>query len=248
VEEVVEDIRRSGARRILIVDDNIFSDKQEAVRLFEALIPLKIKWGCQISIDVARDEALLDLISRSGCILFMIGFESLQNENLKQMKKGSHVTEKNYSIAIEKIKNRGIMIYASFVFGYDFDTPKIFDATLDFALKNKFALVNFNTLNPMPGTKLYERLKSEGRLFDEKWWLKEQYKYGEVMFQPKHMSPRQLKEECIRARFAFSRYSSILRRSLDRKANGNSLDNWSLFWIANLITRREYKNKMNRIR
>lgn len=248
VDRVVEEIEGAGVKRIVIVDDNLFSDKREAGRLFESLVPLGIKWGCQISLDVARDEALLDLLARSGCVFFLIGLESLRGKNLKQMKKGSHLSQEDGSNAVERIRDHGIMIYASFVFGYDHDTVDVFEETVDFSLKHKFALVNFNTLNPMPGTKLYDRLRSEGRLLSSTWWLHEKYKYGEVTFHPRRMSPRQLKEGCIWARFAFTRYASIFRRALDRKANGRNLGNLALYLFANWITRKEYKSKMDRIR
>jgi len=247
VDRVMEDIEKAGAERILIVDDNVFSHRQEAKRLFERLVPMRIKWGCQISIDVAKDDAMLALMAKSGCIFFLVGFESLRKGNLKQMKKGSNVSCEDCSGAIEKINDHGIMIYASFVFGYDFDTTDVFEETVAFSMKHKFALVNFNTLNPMPGTALYDRLKSEGRLIEERWWLHEKYKYGEVMFRPRQMTPQELKEGCIRARLAFSRYSSILRRAFHRKANSRNMGNLGLYLIANWITRKETRNKMDRI-
>jgi len=244
---VLEDLRQTSPKRIMFVDDNIFADRQEARKLMEALIPLNIQWGCQISIDIARHPEMLNLMARSGCILFMMGFESLRNENLRQMRKGSHVSARHYDEAIEKIKDHGIMIYGSFVFGYDSDTVDVFEQTLDFAMRHKFVIANFNTLNPMPGTRLYDRLDREDRLLDRAWWLHEKYKYGEVMFEPSRMTPRQLKEGCIRVRFAFSKPSGILRRALDRKANASSIQNLSLFLLANLVTRKEYKRKMKRI-
>ncbi len=246
-EALLEDIRRARPKRVIFVDDNIFADRREARKLFEALIPINIKWACQISIDIARNPEMLALMARSGCVLFMMGFESLRKENLKQMKKGSHVSAREYDQAIESIKAHGIMIYGSFVFGYDYDTPDVFEQTLEFALKHKLVIANFNTLNPMPGTRLYDRLKAEGRLLEERWWLHEKYRYGEVMFEPRGMTPRQLKEGCIRVRFEFSKPLGILRRALDRKANARTLGNLSLFLLGNVVTRREYRKKMRQI-
>jgi radical SAM superfamily enzyme YgiQ (UPF0313 family) len=212
------------------------------------LIPLKVQWGCQVSIDIARDPEVLALMARSGCVLFLIGFESLNRENLKQMKKGSHTSDRNYADAIRRIKDHGIMVYGSFVFGYDHDTEDIFAQTLDFATRHKFIIANFNTLNPMPGTRLYERLKAEERLLDESWWLREKYRYGEVMFRPRRMSPGQLKDGCIHVRFEFSKPWGILRRALDFRANARGPGNLGLFLLANLVTRREYKSKMRLVR
>ena len=80
--EVVAEIKRSGARTIFLVDDNIFVDVPRARALFEALIPLRIAWSCQVSIDVAHDPALVRLMARSGCINALVGFESLNRANL----------------------------------------------------------------------------------------------------------------------------------------------------------------------
>ena len=244
---VLEDIRRNNPRRVLFVDDNIFADRREARLLFEALIPLKIRWGCQVSIDIAEEPDTLDLMARSGCQLVMIGFESLRDENLRQMGKGSHRSTRRYAAAVERIRDRGIMIYGSFVFGYDADTPDVFRQTLDFAYRHKLVIANFNTLNPMPGTRLYDRLAKEDRLLHRTWWLEEKYKYGEVMFEPRGMTAHELKEGCIRARFAFSSPWSVLRRAMDPKANAGSLRNLGLFLLANAVTRKEYKRKMKRI-
>lgn len=247
VASVIEDLRRAGRRTIFIIDDNILSNKSEARELFQALIPLKIKWGCQISIDVARDPGLLKLMKQSGCILFIIGFESLRAENLEQMRKGSHRSDGEYPTLINRIRDHGIMIYGSFVLGYDFDTEDVFDQTLEFALKHKFILANFNTLNPMPGTRLYDRLKAEGRLLEEKWWLHEKYSYGEVSFLPRLMTPQQLKDGCIKTRLAFNSFSGILQRAFDAKSNCKNPANLALFLAMNVIARSEIRGKMKLI-
>ena len=247
VEDVLADIGRARSRTMFIVDDNILSNRPQARKLFQALIPLKIKWGCQISIDIARDPEMLALMARSGCILFIIGFESLRGGNLDQMHKGSHRSDAEYPAYIERIRDQGIMIYASFVLGYDFDTPDIFDETLEFALKHKFILANFNTLNPMPGTRLYERLKSEGRLLVDPWWLHE-YHYGEVSFLPRQMTPEQLKEGCIRARAGFNSASGIAKRLLDFRANCRSPHHLAVFLAMNFVARREIRAKMKLIK
>jgi radical SAM superfamily enzyme YgiQ (UPF0313 family) len=247
VESVIDDIRRAGRRTVFIIDDNILSNKARARELFQALIPLKVRWGCQISIDVARDPGLLKLMQQSGCILFIIGFESLRAKNLEQMSKGSHRSDREYPALITRIRDHGIMIYGSFVLGYDFDTVDIFEQTLEFALKHKFTLANFNTLNPMPGTRLYDRLKAEGRLLEEKWWLHEKYSYGEVSFAPRLMTPRQLKDGCVQARLAFNSVAGIAQRAFDLKSNCKNPVHLALFLGMNIIARKEIKNKMERI-
>lgn len=247
VKEVVEEIEKIDGKTILFVDDNMFADRQRARELMEALIPLKKRWGCQISIDVAKNDHLLDLMQKSGCVTALIGFESFRKENLRQMKKQANLAVIDYATAIKKIKGRGIMIYGSFIFGYDHDDLETFDACVDFALQHKLFLANFNTLNPMPGTGLFDRLKSHGRLIDERWWLRDKFKYGEVMFKPANMAPQHLKQGANRARVKFNSYMEILKRMLDFRANCRNAFNLFIFLTGNLIASREIRRKMRRI-
>lgn len=248
VDDVVREIAEAGAKYILMVDDNILCNKERTKELFRAMIPLKVRWGCQISLDVARDPELLSLMAQSGCIAALIGFESLSGSNLRQMRKGVNVKRGDFRDDIAKIRDHGIMIYGSFVFGYDDDGPDIFDRTVDFALDERFFLCNFNTLNPMPGTRLYERFRKEGRLVDEAWWLDRRFQYGEVMFQPRGMSADELREGCIGARERFYRYGNIARRFFDRRANCNSLASSFLYLATNVVARREIITKMGQLR
>lgn len=247
VSDVIEEIKALPGKYLLIVDDNIFADEENAHLFFKAMIPLKRKWGCQVSLDVVQNEENVALMAKSGCIAALIGFESLNEKNLTQMRKGAARVSNNYSEAIARIKRYGIMVYGSFLFGYDDDIGDAFAATIDFATKHKFFLANFNSINPMPGTKLYKRLKTEGRLINESWWLHEKYKYGEIMFKPKHLTPTELKDGCIWVRLRFSRYSQILRRFFDLSSNCRNISNSIMFIIGNIVSRREIHKKMRSI-
>src|SRR5262249_37191436 len=85
VAEVLAEVAALGCRHVFFVDDNLFVDVPRAVELFRALIPLRIRWSCQITIDVARHAQLLDLMEKSGCLTALVGFESLDPRNLQQM-------------------------------------------------------------------------------------------------------------------------------------------------------------------
>ena len=184
VADVVAEIRASGRKHIFLVDDNIFVDVDKAKALFEALIPLKIRWSCQISMDVTRDAELMDLLQRSGCTTAVVGFESLNEGNLRQMRKAWNLKAGDYARTVQAFHDHGVMLYATFVFGYDGDTVDSFDRTLAFALESRFYTANFNQLTPMPGAALYDRLQNEGRLRYERWWLDPDFRYGEAVFDP----------------------------------------------------------------
>ncbi|MDX2250290.1 MAG: radical SAM protein [Bacteroidia bacterium] len=243
VKEVLAEIEALDEKLIFFVDDNLLINKEKAKELFKGLIPLNIRWSCQISIDVTQDDELLDLMRKSGCIVALTGFESLDPRNLVQMKKKWNIRNGNYENAIQRFYDRGIMIYGTFVFGYDFDTIDAFDATLEFALRQKFFIANFNPLTPTPGSKLYERLQKEGRLIYDKWWLDPNFSYGKTIFQPKGMTPEELEEGCFRTRKAFYNYHSIFSRALNFQSNAKDLFNLGVYLNANLVSRREIMRK-----
>jgi len=246
VADVVEDIRRSGKRHIFIVDDNIFVDVPKARELFEALIPLNIKWSCQVSIDVARDRDLVQLMARSGCISALVGFESLDPESLKEIKKGWNVKWQSYDEAIAVFQSAGIMIYGTFVFGCDHDTVEDFDVAVEFAIRHRFILANFNPLTPTPGAALFDRMRREGRLLHDRWWLDPDFKYGDATMQPRGMTADQLTEGCFDARQKFNTLNSILRRMFDHLTNLRSPFRAGVYLLANMVSRREIYRKQRR--
>jgi radical SAM superfamily enzyme YgiQ (UPF0313 family) len=243
IRDLVAEIEAMDRRHIFLVDDNIFVDPEKAEELLLALIPLGIRWSCQVSIDIAFNDRLMSLMERSGCTTAVIGFESLNKENLRQMRKAWNLRHGGYADAVKRFRDRGIMIYGTFVFGYDHDTPEAFDASLEFALRSRFYLANFNPLTPTPGAALHARLRREGRLRYEAWWLEPRYRYGMATFHPKGMTAEQLEEGCFRARSVFNRYTSIATRLADTRANARSLYRVGLYLASNLISRREVHRK-----
>jgi radical SAM superfamily enzyme YgiQ (UPF0313 family) len=246
VEDVVEDVRRSGKRHIFIVDDNIFVDVPKARELFEALIPLNIKWSCQVSIDVARDRDLVQLMARSGCISALVGFESLDPDSLKEIKKGWNVKWQSYDESIAVFQSAGIMIYGTFVFGCDHDTVEDFDKAVEFAIRHRFILANFNPLTPTPGAELFDRMRREGRLLHDRWWLDPDFKYGDATMQPRRMTADELTAGCFAARRKFNTMNSILRRMFDYRTNIRSPFRAGVYLLANLVSRREIYRKQQR--
>lgn len=243
VAEVVAEIKSLGRRHLLFVDDNLLADLGRAEALCRALIPLRVRWSCQASIDVCREPRLLKLMADSGCQAMVIGFESLDPRNLQQMNKGWAVQDGDYAASLRRIREHGIMVYGTFVFGYDHDTVDAFDACVDFALRSRFFLANFNPLTPTPGTALYRRLAAEGRLLHDRWWLAPGFRYGQALFRPRGMSPEQLAEGCFRARRAFNTFRSILRRVWDWRTNCRSPGRLAAFLLGNFISRREIRRK-----
>jgi radical SAM superfamily enzyme YgiQ (UPF0313 family) len=241
--QVAAEIAQLGQRNLFLVDDNLLADPCRTEELLRALVPLRVRWTCQVSLEVAADEGVLDLLAKSGCTVALIGFESLDRRNLEQMGKGVNIAGGDYAAAVERFRQRGIMVYGSFVFGYDHDTPAAIEAALEFAIRNRLCLANFNPLTPFPGTPLFERLQGEGRLLHDRWWLDPDYRYGQALFRPRGMTAEALEAGCFRARREFHRVASILRRGADRRANGRNPAALALFLAANLVSRREILRK-----
>jgi radical SAM superfamily enzyme YgiQ (UPF0313 family) len=221
---------RDRKRLIFFVDDNITSNLAQAKEFFRALIPLNIRWVSQASINAAHDEEFLDLLARSGCMGVLIGFESLNPENLRAMNKSFNTMRGGYLKALENLRRHKIRLYGTFIFGYDQDTPDVFPETVAFAREHGFYIAAFNHLTPFPGTELYRRLETEGKLLWKSWWLDDGYSYNKVPFRPERMTAEEVERSCVEARRAFYSWPSILRRSVDpvNRANGFMFRNFFL--------------------
>lgn len=237
-EEVCDEVQRMKKPLYFFVDDNITSNLDAAKELYRKLIPLKIRWVSQASINVAHDEELLKLLKASGCQGLLIGFESLNPTNLKKMHKSFNTMKGGYEVALENLRRHGMRLYVTFILGYDGDSYESIHEVIRFAERHKFYIVAFNHLTPFPGTPLYDRLKSEGRLLFDKWWLDPDYRYGMVPYTPAGMTADEVKEGCISARSEFYRLGSIWRRSMDR-VNAGSPYMASKFFVINWLIRRE---------
>lgn len=234
-----------SSRLLFFVDDNLFGRRSELLALLDAMKPLKRRWFCQISIDVARDEAMLDRLADAGCSAVLIGFESLSEQSLEQMNKAWNRASGSYLGVARGLHARNISIYGTFVFGYDADTKETMERTLDFALEARLELANFNPLTPMPGSALYDRLLAEGRMLSPKWWLDPNYRYGDAIFEPRGMTPRELAEGVFEVRRRFYSWRSIGRRILGAETSFSPF-RAGLTTIANVISRREIYKKQHR--
>jgi radical SAM superfamily enzyme YgiQ (UPF0313 family) len=220
------------------VDDNITSNLASAKEFFRALIPLRIRWVSQSSINAAHDEEFLELLARSGCQGVLIGFESLNLENLKDMNKSFNMMRGGFEKALANLRRHRIRVYGTFIFGYDRDTPESFGATVKFAKEQALYIAAFNHLTPFPGTPLYTRLKNEGRLLYDSWWLDERYSYNRIPFQPRGMDPESLQKNCLAARREFYSWRSIVHRGFDH-VNRSDWFMWRNFYLINALHRND---------
>ncbi len=241
---IVDDIRRSEHKYTFLVDDNLVADRRNAMKLFEDITPLGIKWAGQGTLSMAKDENLLKTMKKSGCEIILIGFESLNKENLRQMNKSFNYALGERDELVKRIHDAGIGIYATFVFGYDNDDERTVHDALEFAKKHNFYTAAFNHLLPFPNTALYDRLKAEDRLIYDKWWLADGYNYGELAFRPKLVTAEKMSQLCRDARKEFSAPKTVMSRGFASLGRTSPLL-WGLFWGMNLRLGEEVDQKMH---
>lgn len=216
---------KQHSKIFFFVDDNFAGNIATAKPLLAELAKHQIRWVTQMSINAAHDEEFLSQLSRSGCKGVLIGFETMNPENLKAMKKNFNAMRGGYGNALSNLKRHGIRVYGTFVFGYEHDTPDTFAESLAFAQDNNFYIAAFNHLTPFPGTPLYHRLQQEKRLRFDAWWLDETYRYNEVPFWPRQLQPQELTRLCLETRRSFYSWKSIGKRAF---AEPNRSD-WFMF-------------------
>lgn len=201
IDNILSEIRafpRSGgpianSRPLYVVDDNFISKPAYTKDLLKAMIPLRqqgllMDWSAETTLNVAKDEELLDLLKAAGCSVLIIGFESVSEATLKDMDKNVNFCM-TYQEAMDRIKARDIAVVGNFIVGFDTDDLRVFKDTLEFIDRNEIMYPFFSILTPMPGTKLFDDVKAEGRLDHERWDL---YDTRHVVFQPKLMTRDQL--------------------------------------------------------
>lgn len=188
VDEVIDEIKKIKAKFVFFTDNNIIGNPSYAKKLFKELVPLKIRWISQSSINFARDVELLTLAAKSGCVGMLIGFESIAEDVIKSIgKKVNKVTK--YISDIKTIHKFGIGVIGCFVFGFDGEDESIFKKTLKFVKKVNIDVPQFTLLTPYPGTKIREQFEKAGRILHNYW---EKYDVMHVTFQPANMSIEEL--------------------------------------------------------
>ena len=235
VQDIIAEMKACKHKLFFLVDDSIFSSKEFARELFKEIKKLKVTWTTQVTLDIAKDEETLRLMKESGCEMVLIGFESINSGNLKQMNKEWTARLGERDELIEKIHKVGISIYASFVFGFDEDTEESFIKTLEFSRKHEFFVIAFNHLLTFPNTPTYKEFQEQGRLICDKWWLQEGYTFGTISFIPKQVTAEELRALCRKYKKKFFKFGSIFSRGFTCfKRTGKPLINFA-YWYINIL-------------
>ena len=190
------------------VDDLHNSNRTYCKELWAALKPLNIKWGCQSTLFLGDDEEMVKLASESGCVSVFVGMESLDEDCLEETNKPFNRVKK-FADEIKMFHDHGIMVNPGIVFGFDNDDESVFERAVNFLTKTQVELAYFNVLTPLPGTALFDRYNSTGRIFDRDW---AKYDGKHVVYHPSRMTPEQLQEGFYWANHEFYSLPSIFHR------------------------------------
>ncbi|HFD40150.1 MAG TPA: radical SAM protein, partial [Anaerolineae bacterium] len=218
-EEVWHELATTERRRlILFTDENIYTDRAWALTLFRGMVKqgLRQPFAVQASLNIADDEEMLRALRDSGCVTVLIGFESLNEESLRGMRKGVNlrIGVAHYREKIERLHDWGLASSGTFIFGNDGDGPDIFARTVEFVLEAGMDVAHFGLLTPLPGTDLYDRLAREGRLLYTDFPADYvRYDLRTAVFRPLHMTPTQLEEGLQWATRALASWPVVLKRT-----------------------------------
>ena len=209
IEQVIQEIKNTPRKFIVFLHDASLTINPDYTKaLLKAMKPLKRKFIAYGSAPVlARDDELLKLSAEAGCVLWCVGLESICQDSLKDAGKGYKV--QSYELLAKKIHKQGMSLFTSYVFGFDHDTPDIFDRTLQFAHDINADAAEFNVLTPFPITRLFKQLDKERRILTYDW---EKYDLHHVVFQPKNMTPEELYNGVASVSSRFYSIKHVLKR------------------------------------
>jgi radical SAM superfamily enzyme YgiQ (UPF0313 family) len=211
IANVIEEFKSIREKWVLVVDDNLIgtnaSHLARAKELFRAMIRADLgkNWIGQVTINMADDEELLDLAAQAGCQGVFIGFESPTAAGLAEVgKKFNLLKGRNFQQSVRRIQRHNILVVGSFIMGLDADEPGIGRRIANAARSYGVDILNALFLTPLPGTRLWQQMKSQNRIaagnFPDDW---KYYTLGFPTARYKHFSWEGILEEmnCCDRRF-----------------------------------------------
>lgn len=175
-------------------DDNTFVNPKWSEEFLRMLAPYGLRWFTETDLRVASHTGLPRLMYEAGCSQVLIGFESPSARSLSGIDRSNWKLKRrgDYLEAIDTLQSAGVSVNGCFIVGLDEDTPEIFQEIRDFVRESGLIEVQVTVLTPFPGTRLYQRLKEEGRLLQETFW--DRCTLFDVNFTPMQMTVEELED------------------------------------------------------
>jgi len=238
VQEVIAEIAAIDSPHLFFVDDALGLNRMVAKELFTDMIPLRRQWLAQGTVSLAEDPELLGLMKRAGCLGLLIGFESVQKDTQDEVNKIKSLGIDFYE-AMRRFHGEGFGILGCFVFGFDYENKDVFEQTHEFIMRSRMDCAQLRILTPYPGTRLYQRLLSEGRLFVDDWWLRG-YPPDTLLYQPKGMTADELITGFARLNRQVYSFGAMTRRFFGMSPWKRTLFGCQVYAGLNLSTRNRY--------
>lgn len=153
----------------MFTDENLGVNKQRTWEILEILAECEIKFSSFISINFLEDPKTVELLVKAGCLMALVGFESVNQETLKTYNKGRTNTARRYSEIIAACRKAGLNIQGNFLTNPAIDSYEDMAATEQFVRDNKLMMPIYSVITPYPGTQLYKEYKERGLIVDEDW-------------------------------------------------------------------------------
>ena len=216
VDEALAEIERLPGSHLYFLDDHLFGNRRFAAALFDGMKGMGRVWqaaGTVNSIVESRVEPrLIEKAAACGLRSLFVGFETTDAAGLAEQRKFQNLN-RDYSEAIRRLHDLGVMVNGSFVFGLDQDGPDVFERTVEWAVRQGIETATFHILTPYPGTALYSRMAAQKRLLHQDWDL---YDTRHAVFRPAKMTPGQLEAGYWRAYREFYRWRAIAAGAMSK--------------------------------
>ena len=210
VDDALAEIARLPGRHLYFLDDHLLGDRRFAQALFDGMKGMRRLFQGAATVDSILRGDLIARAAEAGLRSIFVGFETLTPGNLARHNKRQNLG-RDYKAVTNRLHSLGIMINGSFVFGMDDDGEDVFRRTVDWAIEHGITTATFHIQTPYPGTKLYGRMRSEGRIMTNDWDL---YDTRNVVYKPARLRPEALKAGYDWAYKEFYTWGSIARASL----------------------------------
>jgi radical SAM superfamily enzyme YgiQ (UPF0313 family) len=193
VDQIIRELEAARAvaprQLFLFADDNMFINRRFSKKLLRALIPLKIRYMAQSDIGIARDPELLRLMYQSGCVMVLVGLESLSDANMKQVDEFKSRMLAHYGDYVRRIQDNGMIVLGAFIVGFDHDDGSVFDRIGEFVVETNLT-PQITIATPLPRTAMTERLNAQGRLPAEAYW--DRCTYYDSIYDPKLITGQEI--------------------------------------------------------
>ncbi len=213
VDAALAEIERLPGRHLFFLDDHLFGNPRFAAALFEGMRGMNRVWQAAATVQSVLRPGLLEKAAEAGLRSLFVGFETLDADNLRQQNKYQNL-DRDYNAAIRRLRDLGVMINGSFVFGMDEDDETVFGRTVEWAVGQGIETATFHILTPYPGTALYERMAAQGRITTHNWDL---YDTRHAVFRPAKMPPEVLEAGYWRAYREFYRWGAIFQAAVTKE-------------------------------